>query len=108
MAAGVASQQWSSSQLGRLAPLNQERWLGADLRVDPSSLDVWDSTYARSDFYQGPVASSIAASTKQRLINEWQEECNTAVGIVVQPEASATQSTGCSVTAELRCSEAFG
>ncbi|CAK9039981.1 unnamed protein product [Durusdinium trenchii] len=82
---------------------------------------VWDSTYARSDFYQGPVGSAISTATKQRLINNWQEECQTAVGVVVQPagtpedltenigenrkEVRAMVSTGCSITAELRCSE---
>lgn len=104
---GAVSRLWvDSTYLGQLAPLNQARWLGQDLRVDPASLDsVWDSTYARSDFYQGPVGSAISTATKQRLINNWQEECQTAVGVVVQPEVRAMVSTGCSITAELRCSE---
>ena len=32
----------------RLAPLNQERWLGQDLRVDPSSLDVPRAVHKKS------------------------------------------------------------
>lgn len=104
---GAMSTLWAdSAYLGQLAPLNQERWLGTDLRVNSANLDTtWDTTYVRNDFYQGPVGSTIPSATKQRLINVWTEECQTAVGIAVQPEVRAMVSTGCSITEELRCSE---
>eukprot|EP00913_Durusdinium_trenchii_P001003 g924.t1 len=102
---GAVSRLWvDSTYLGQLAPLNQARWLGQDLRVDPASLDdAWKNRVEAA----GPpeVGSAISTATKQRLINNWQEECQTAVGVVVQPEVRAMVSTGCSITAELRCSE---
>ncbi|CAJ1370887.1 unnamed protein product, partial [Effrenium voratum] len=104
---GTVSRRWAGSDyLGQLSPFNQVRWLGEDLRLDPDNLSaIWDSTYVRNDFYQGTVGAPIPAATKSRLVSDWQEECQTAVGVVVQPEARAMASNGCSITAELRCSE---
>ncbi|CAE7237316.1 cya [Symbiodinium natans] len=104
---GATSRRWvDSTYLGQLSPLNQERFLGQDLWVNPDSLSVvWDGVYARTDFFQGDAVPSLPGVTKTRLINVWQEQCRSAVGIVVQPELRATTATGCSVDAELRCSE---
>mmetsp|Transcript_34038 Transcript_34038/g.79324 ORF Transcript_34038/g.79324 Transcript_34038/m.79324 type:complete len:999 (-) Transcript_34038:24-3020(-) len=104
---GATSRRWvDSTYLGQLSPLNQERFLGQDLWVNPNSLSVvWDGVYARNDFMQGSAVPSLPSVTIDRLINVWQEQCRSAVGIVVQPELRATTATGCSVDVELRCSE---
>mmetsp|Transcript_56682 Transcript_56682/g.132463 ORF Transcript_56682/g.132463 Transcript_56682/m.132463 type:complete len:997 (+) Transcript_56682:111-3101(+) len=104
---GASSRRWAdAAYLGEFSPLNQVRWLGQDLAVDEASLSaVWDTIYARSDFFQGNAIASLPSETKTRLVNVWQEQCRNAVGIVVQRETRAMSPTGCSVEVELRCSE---
>eukprot|EP00931_Biecheleriopsis_adriatica_P121080 TRINITY_DN9615_c0_g2_i1.p1 TRINITY_DN9615_c0_g2~~TRINITY_DN9615_c0_g2_i1.p1 ORF type:complete len:1000 (-),score=197.31 TRINITY_DN9615_c0_g2_i1:267-3266(-) len=103
---GMTSKSYGNEvYLGQLAPLNQQRWLGQDLRTDNGELyKTWDATYA-SDKYMAEEVVPLTTSAKERLTGDWREQCRSAVGVVVQQETPADGPTDCSVDKELRCSE---
>jgi len=93
----------AESHLRRLAPLNQQLFLGASAipagRVDAE----WDARFADGG-WQSPGAA-LPTAVKQRLMQPWLEKCSGYVGVWLQTEAEESiPEDGCSLDV-LRCSE---
>lgn len=104
-AASFADRQKEAAEvLGRLAQLNQERFLGESVIPSDDLLHEWDAQFANPSWQLQITA--LPGPVKQRLTKPWVERCQSHVGVKLQTEdGEVVAPGGCSIYEELRCSE---